>query len=33
MSRHPGLIQRPIVLRGRRAVLARPAEAIEGLLR
>jgi arsenate reductase len=32
MSKHPGLIQRPIVVRGRRAVLARPVERIETLL-
>jgi arsenate reductase len=33
MSKHPGLIQRPLVVRGKRAVLARPVERIETLLR
>ena len=32
MSKNPGLIQRPIVVRGKKAVLARPVEAIETLL-
>lgn len=32
MSANPGLIQRPIVVRGRRAVVARPTDAIETLL-
>lgn len=32
MARHPGLIERPIVVRGRRAVVARPPEKIETLL-
>jgi arsenate reductase len=32
MSRNPELIQRPIVVRGRRAVVARPVERIETLL-
>ena len=32
MAKNPGLIQRPIVVRGKRAVLARPVEAIETLL-
>ena len=31
MSKNPGLIQRPIVVRGKRAVLARPVERIESL--
>jgi arsenate reductase len=33
MSKHPGLIQRPIVVRGKKAVLARPIEKIEALLK
>jgi arsenate reductase len=33
MSKNPGLIQRPIVVRGKRAVLARPVELIETLLK
>ena len=32
MASHPKLIERPIVVRGDRAVLARPAEKIEELL-
>ena len=32
MARNPGLIQRPIVVRGKRAVVARPAEAAAELL-
>lgn len=32
MARHPGLIQRPIVVKGQRAVVARPIEAIDALL-
>ena len=32
MAAHPELIQRPIVVRGRRAVLARPTERIQTLL-
>jgi arsenate reductase len=32
MARHPGLIQRPIVVKGKRAVVARPVEAIDSLL-
>jgi arsenate reductase len=32
MSKHPGLIQRPIVVKGKKAVVARPVEAIETLL-
>jgi arsenate reductase len=32
MARHPGLIQRPIVERGSRAILARPAERIREIL-
>jgi len=33
MAKHPGLIQRPIVVRGARAVVARPVENIEKLLK
>jgi arsenate reductase len=33
MAEHPGLIQRPIVVRGRKAVVARPVEAIESLMK
>jgi arsenate reductase len=33
MSKHPGLIQRPIVMRGRKAVVARPVEKIDTLLK
>jgi arsenate reductase len=33
MSKHPGLIQRPIVVRGKKAVVARPVENIETLLK
>jgi arsenate reductase-like glutaredoxin family protein len=33
MARNPGLIQRPIVVKGDQAVLARPVEALEELLR
>jgi arsenate reductase (glutaredoxin) len=32
MVQNPGLIQRPIVVKGRRAVLARPVEKIDALL-
>jgi arsenate reductase (glutaredoxin) len=32
MVRHPGLLQRPIVERGSRAILARPAERIREIL-
>jgi arsenate reductase len=32
MAKHPDLIQRPIVVRGEQAVLARPPENIEKLL-
>ncbi len=32
MAANPGLIQRPIVVKGRKAVLARPVEAIEELI-
>ena len=32
MAKHPGLIQRPIVVRGKKAVVARPVEQIEKLL-
>lgn len=32
MAAHPGLIQRPIVVSGKRAVVARPVEAIDSLL-
>jgi arsenate reductase len=33
LSKNPGLIQRPIVVRGKKAVIARPVEAIETLLK
>jgi arsenate reductase len=33
MSEHPDLIQRPIVERGKRAILARPAETIRDILK
>ena len=33
MSKHPGLIQRPIVVRGKKAVIARPIDNIEALLK
>lgn len=33
MAENPGLIQRPIIVKGGRAVLARPAEAALDLLR
>src|SRR4051812_22003252 len=33
MAKHPDLIQRPIVERGSRAVLARPADSIRTLLK
>ncbi len=32
MVAHPGLIQRPIAVRGRRAVIARPVERLRELL-
>ncbi|HHN74974.1 MAG TPA: arsenate reductase (glutaredoxin) [Acidobacteria bacterium] len=32
MARHPKVIERPIVIRGRRAVLGRPPEAIREVL-
>ncbi|HET7453717.1 MAG TPA: ArsC/Spx/MgsR family protein [Thermoanaerobaculia bacterium] len=32
MAKHPDLIQRPIVVSGGKAVLARPAEKLDGLL-
>jgi arsenate reductase len=32
MARHPGLIQRPIVVRGRKAIVARPLERLEAFL-
>ena len=31
MAEHPQLLQRPVVVRGRRAVLARPVERVEEL--
>lgn len=33
MAKHPGLIQRPIVVRGKKAVVARPIEKLETLLK
>jgi arsenate reductase (glutaredoxin) len=33
MARNPGLIQRPIVVKGEKAVVARPVEAVEKLLK
>jgi arsenate reductase len=33
MAKHPDLIQRPIVVSGERAVLARPVEKLDALLR
>jgi arsenate reductase (glutaredoxin) len=33
MAENPGLIQRPIVVKGKKAVVARPAEAAEALLK
>jgi len=33
MAKHPGLIQRPIVVRGKKAVIARPVESIGTLLK
>jgi len=33
MAQNPGLIQRPIVVRGDRAVVARPAEALAPFLK
>lgn len=33
MAKHPDLLQRPIVVSGKRAVLARPAEKLDALLR
>ncbi len=32
MAAHPGLIQRPIVVKGKRALVARPAEAAAELI-
>jgi arsenate reductase len=32
MAAHPGLIQRPIAVRGRKAVVARPVERLADLL-
>jgi arsenate reductase len=32
MAAHPGLVQRPIVVKGKRAVVARPVEAIDSVL-
>ena len=31
MAKHPALMQRPVVVRGERAVLARPVERVEAL--
>jgi arsenate reductase (glutaredoxin) len=31
MAEHPPLMQRPVVVRGERAVLARPVERVEAL--
>jgi len=31
MTKHPELIQRPLVVRGKKAVLARPVERLSGL--
>jgi arsenate reductase-like glutaredoxin family protein len=33
MAENPGLIQRPIVVKGGKAVVARPVEALEELFR
>lgn len=33
MAANPGLIQRPIAVKGNRAVVARPVEAIDSVLR
>jgi len=32
LLRHPELMQRPIVIRGKRAIIARPPEKLEALL-
>lgn len=32
LLRHPGLMQRPVAVRGERAVIARPSERVEELL-
>ena len=32
MVKHPGLIQRPIVVKGRKAVLARPVDKLDALI-
>lgn len=32
LSKHPELMQRPIVIRGKRAIIARPPEKLEALL-
>lgn len=33
MATHPGLIQRPIAVAGKKAVVARPVESLETLIR
>jgi arsenate reductase len=32
LLKHPELMQRPVVIRGKRAVIARPSEKVEALL-